>query len=271
MKLLFMLLKVSLIAIYFMVFPGLQIDIIAVNIRSELEIIKKLNGKERNGTCNSLTHPPDHSAWNDLLQKYVDDDGNVDYQGFKNDIAALDNYLSYLAKNRPEPTSGKDERLAYYINLYNAATVKLVVDNYPLKSIKDLKNPWDRKWVKVGDELFSLGYIEHRILRKMEEPRIHFAINCASYSCPKLLNEAFQASSLKSQLQFAASDFVNDSTRNIIGRDRLQLSNIFKWYKEDFTDSTTLRAYISRFSTEAIESDAKIEYLKYNWNLNEKN
>jgi len=211
----------------------------------------------------------DHSIWNDLLKKYVDTTGNVDYNKFKNDAKSLEEYLSYLAKNVPVEGTDKNVLLAYYINLYNAATVKLILDNYPINSIKNLNGPWGKKWVKVGTDLLSLGHIEHKILRKMNEPRIHFAINCASFSCPKLLNEAFVAHKMESQLQQATKDFINDNTRNIITEGRLQLSNIFKWYKKDFTNNNALVAYINAYTSKNIESDAKIEYLKYNWNLNE--
>lgn len=218
---------------------------------------------------NQVTPSPDHTTWNALLKKYVDTKGNVNYRNFKKDIKKLQGYLDYLAKNTPEAHSDKNEYLAYYINLYNAATVKLILDNYPVKSIKDINRPWDKKWVKVGSELLSLGHIEHKILRKMNEPRIHFAINCASFSCPKLLNEAFEASRLESQLQQATGDFINDSTRNIITKDRLELSTIFKWYKKDFTENSSLAEYINPYTSESIDKGAKIEFLKYNWNLNE--
>ncbi|MBT8184218.1 MAG: DUF547 domain-containing protein [Eudoraea sp.] len=211
----------------------------------------------------------DHSIWNNLLTKYVTPNGNVDYKKFKNEAKVLDNYLEILAKNSPEASWDKNERLAYYINLYNAATVKLILDNYPVKSIKDLKSPWDRKWVRSGSETLSLGQIEHKILRKMKEPRIHFAINCASFSCPKLLNEAFVPSRLETQLQQATIDFINDPKRNIISEDRLQLSNIFKWYRKDFTDNISLEEYINTFTDKSIATDAKIEFLKYNWSLND--
>ncbi|HMB63936.1 MAG TPA: DUF547 domain-containing protein [Eudoraea sp.] len=210
----------------------------------------------------------DHSAWNTLLKKYVDTAGNVDYKSLKNDKNKLDEYLGYLAGNVPSGSDEK-EKLAYYINLYNAATVKLILDHYPVKSIKDINAPWDKKWVHLGEKLVSLGDIEHKILRRMNEPRIHFAINCASYSCPKLLNEAFTSSQLELQLQKAARDFVGDPSRNKIASDRLQLSNIFKWYIKDFTENSALVVYIDQLSDTAIAADAKIDYLKYDWSLNE--
>ncbi len=210
-----------------------------------------------------------HSLWNDLLTKYVNSKGDVNYKAFKNDVDDLDTYLLYLADNSPEKSWSKNKKLAYYINLYNAATVKLILNNYPTKSIKDLKNPWGKEWVKTGDGVLSLGDIEHKILRKMNEPRIHFAINCASFSCPKLLNEAFTESKMEAQLEATTKDFINDQTRNIISAEKLQLSNIFKWYKKDFTENGSLIDYIKPYTNAQITSDSDIDYLKYDWNLNE--
>lgn len=212
---------------------------------------------------------PDHTAWTSLLSKYVTDDGDVYYKNFAKDIDALKGYLGRLAKNAPTDSWSKNDRLAYYINLYNAATVKLIIDNYPLKSIKDIKGPWDKKIVAVGDKMLSLGEIEHKILRKMDEPRIHFAINCASYSCPKLGNVAFKASTMEQQLERMTKDFVNDAKRNRIAADKVQLSQIFKWYKKDFTTRGPLIDYINTYTKTPVASNAKITYLTYDWNLNE--
>lgn len=210
-----------------------------------------------------------HALWNSLLKKYVNSKGDVNYKAFKNDVVDLDKYLLYLAENSPEKSWSKNKKLAYYINLYNAATVKLILNNYPTKSIKDLKNPWGKEWVKTGDGVLSLGDIEHKILRKMNEPRIHFAINCASFSCPKLLNEAFTESKMEAQLEATTKDFINDKTRNIISVEKLQLSNIFKWYKKDFTENGSLIDYIKPYTKAEITADSDIDYLKYDWNLNE--
>lgn len=212
---------------------------------------------------------PNHKAWNTLLSKYVDTKGDVDYKAFKNDSEALNNYLIHLAENSPKKDWSKNEKLAYYINLYNAATVKLILDNYPVKSIKDIKNPWGIDWVKTGDGILSLGDIEHKVLRKMNEPRIHFAINCASFSCPKLLNKAFTASQMEKQLNAATHDFINDKTRNIISKEVMQLSNIFKWYKKDFTTNGSLADYIKPYTAIEVNNETDIDFLKYDWNLNE--
>ena len=211
-----------------------------------------------------------YHTWDVLLKKYVDNQGNVDYKEFKKDETLLDAYLAFLDDNKPTKKTTKNEKLAYYINLYNAATVKLILQNYPLKSIKDIKKPWDKKWVKVGGELLSLGDIEHKILRKMEEPRIHFAINCASFSCPKLSNSMFTANNMEAQLEEAAKNFINDTKRNKLS-EKIALSKIFKWFKKDFVNSnTTVLEYVSKYTLADINTGEKVMYLNYDWNLNEK-
>lgn len=210
-----------------------------------------------------------NKTWGVLLNKYVDNKGNVDYYAFKKDEKKLYTYLNYLANSKPSGNNSKNEKLAYYINLYNAATVKLILDNYPTKSIKDIKSPWDKKWVKVGNETLSLGYIEHKILRKMDEPRIHFAINCASYSCPQLLNTVFTANNMEQKLEQATKGFINDTSRNQFG-EKIGLSRIFKWYKNDFTDNGSLLEYIKSYTNKEIDTEGKVTYLNYDWSLNEK-
>ena len=212
-----------------------------------------------------------HESWDALLGKHVDSEGNVNYLGFKEDRSQLADYLAYLALKNPGATATKEEKLVYYINLYNAATVLLIIENYPVNSIKDIKSPWDRKWINVGGETMSLGNIEHKILRKLDEPRIHFAINCASYSCPKLLNKAYTLENLESLLEEATSDFINDSKRNRIDQDSVEISKIFQWYKSDFTAEGSLVEYINRYSKVQIGPDTKIQYIKYDWGLNESN
>ena len=211
----------------------------------------------------------DHSQWDILLKRHVDNTGNVDYKGFAQDINALQDYLDYLAKNQPTDKAHKPEKLAYYINLYNAATVKLILDNYPTKSIKDIKNPWGKDVVQMGAEKISLGNLEHKILRKMDEPRIHFAINCASFSCPKLLNTAFTATNLEKLLEQTAIDFINDPKRNVLTKEKASLSEIFNWYKKDFTKNGSLIDYLNKYASQKLTSDTKISYLNYNWGLNE--
>lgn len=210
-----------------------------------------------------------HSDWDALLKKYVADNGDVNYKGFKSDINKLNTYVDYLSTQIPQHNWSKDELLAYYINVYNANTIKLILENYPTKSIKDIKNPWLKNRVKIGDKDFSLADIENGILRKMGEPRIHFAINCASFSCPKLLNTAYTANNVESLLQKAAIGFINNPNKNKISENKVQLSEIFKWYKKDFTKNGSVIDFINKYSKTKISSKANIDYIDYNWSLNE--
>ena len=211
----------------------------------------------------------DHSVWEGLLKKYVSENGNVNYKGFKKDEALLNNYIEYLSTKVPSKNSVKQEILAYWINAYNALTVSLIIRNYPVKSIKDIKNPWGQRLWKLGDKMYNLEEIEHEILRKMNEPRIHFAIVCASYSCPKLLNEAFRAENLESQLTNAAKAFLADKNRNEISEKSIEISKIFDWFSKDFTQNGSLIDYLNQFTDITIAPDAKKRFKEYNWALNE--
>ncbi|MBT8235698.1 MAG: DUF547 domain-containing protein [Bacteroidia bacterium] len=212
---------------------------------------------------------PNHLLWEEVLTKYVDDSGNVNYKVLASAPGPLLGYLDHMSENPPASTWTRADSLAYYINLYNAATVKLIIDNYPVNSIKDITNPWLKKRVLIGDKKVSLAHIENKILRKMDEPRIHFAINCASFSCPKLINTAFTADKIEAQLASVTKDFIADTTRNNISSNKLELSKIFQWYKGDFKSSGGLRIFINENSPVDIEKDAEIIFLKYDWSLNE--
>lgn len=223
---------------------------------------------------------PSHEIWDGLLKKHVSQSGIVNYKGFQSDIKKLETYLTLLSSHAPDRTTwSKQEQLAYWINAYNAFTVKLIVDNYPVKSIQDLhpklKIPlvntvWHIKFFKIGGKESSLDEIEHKILRKeFNEPRIHFAINCASYSCPKLLNEAFTPEKIEKQLQYVAVDFINDPKRNKITPNAVEISQIFSWFKGDFTENGNIIDYLNRYSKVKINSKAKVSHLKYDWSLNE--
>lgn len=226
------------------------------------------------------TTPPDHSVWNELLGKHVKEDGMVDYRGFIRDREKLEAYLKTISSNPPDREKwSEEEQLAYWINAYNAFTVKLIVDNYPVESIRDLgpklkipliKDVWHYKFFKIGGQESSLDEIEHGILRKeFEEPRIHFAINCASFSCPPLLNEAFVPERIDKQLDQVAKSFINDPKRNKISKDKAEISSIFSWFKGDFTKNGSLIDFLNQYSKVKLSSNAKISHLDYDWSLNE--
>ena len=210
-----------------------------------------------------------HASWNVLLQQYVDADGNVDYHSWKKSQTDLDKYIQLLEKTPPANYWDKNDSLAYFINAYNAVTVKLILDNYPLKSIRDIKDPWDSKSLNLPNNRLTLNNIEHKVLRKMDDPRIHFAINCASASCPQLSNEAFRASKVQKQLEEATALFINDTSKNQISEKNIGLSKIFLWFSKDFGSKKERIAFIQKYSQKPFKDNAKIKYQEYDWSLNE--
>lgn len=218
---------------------------------------------------NSNNDLVDHSSWNNLLKKHVTIDGKVNYKGFKADENKLKDYIIYLGTHSPKDTWIKEEQLAYWINAYNALTVDLIIRHYPVKSIKDIKNPWEQQLWKLGEKWYNLDEIEHKILRKMDEPRIHFAIVCASFSCPKLQNEAFEASKIEEQLINATKEFLSDTNRNEISENSLKVSKIFQWFSKDFKQNGSIIDFIDNYTDIDISPKAKISFKDYNWDLNE--
>lgn len=226
----------------------------------------------------SQSNPISHEIWNDLLQKNIKEAGKVDYKGFIEDKEKLYQYLELLNNNHPNQNNWNEkERLAYWINAYNAYTVQLIVENYPTASIKDIKkgipfvnSVWDLKFIKIEGQKYDLNNVEHSILRKkFNEPRIHFAINCASVSCPDLRNEAYVPSRLEEQLEEQAFIFLGDSSKNTISKDKVELSKIFSWFGKDFKKEGTLIQYIQPYTTVNIDNNANVSFGEYDWNLNE--
>lgn len=210
-----------------------------------------------------------HQSFTTLLQKYVSNDGKVNYKGLKNDKAALETYITSLAKQIPDNTWGKNAAFAYWINAYNAFTLKLIVDNYPVKSITNLGGgkPWDVKNIELAGKKYSLNNIENDIIRpNYKDARLHFAVNCAAVSCPPLFNKAFTENNINDLLDTRTKDFINSSA-NSITASKIKISKIFDWYKADFGDVT---AFINKYSNIKVNTNAGIKYNEYNWELNEK-
>lgn len=210
-----------------------------------------------------------HDQWNILLQKHVSIEGNVNYLGFENERNKLSEYIASLADNMPNDQWNDQDKLAYWINAYNAMTIDLIVRHYPIKSIKDIKDPWGQRLWKLGNKWYNLEEIEHQILRKMKEPRIHFAIVCASFSCPKLQNEAYTAFQMEEQLTKATEEFLSDPKRNNISSDNIKISKIFQWFSKDFKQNESLIDFLNQYSDVHISSKAKKSFNDYNWELNE--
>lgn len=225
-------------------------------------------------------HKISHQTFDSLLKKYVTTSGKVNYKAFKEDSASLNVYLDQLANNPPVNTWTREEQIAYWINAYNAFTIKLIIKYYPIKSIKDIgssiqipfvNTPWDLKFIRIGSKMMDLNHIEHGILRKeFNDPRVHMALVCASKSCPILLNEAYTAEKLEEQLIRQTKVFLTDTFRNKISPDKPQLSMIFNWYGTDFSkNGGSVTTFVNAYSPVKIKSGAKISYLEYDWGLNE--
>ncbi|RMA66463.1 DUF547 domain-containing protein [Ulvibacter antarcticus] len=241
----------------------------AAGITSGGQPTKEVTENLTSTTANSAVNL-DHGEWNTLLKKYVNKEGFVDYKGFQSERKALDSYLTKLSSFDPNNEWSTQELLAYYINLYNAYTVDLILDNYPTKSIKDISGAFTKAFIPIGNRNLSLGGVENGVLRKMNEPRIHFAINCASYSCPKLLNEAFTASKINEQLERVTVEFIN-SDKNDLNPTNPKFSKIFDFYTKDFkvNGEPDLIGYVNQYAKTKVNSNAPINFKEYDWNLNE--
>ncbi len=215
----------------------------------------------------SSSSPNIHDPWNLLLNKYVSETGCVNYTGFKNDLSKIEAYLVSLSSYEVQKGETSNKAKAFWINLYNAATVKLILDHFPLSSIMEIDNgkPWDRKWISLDGSIYSLNEIEHEIIRPtFNDARIHFAVNCAAKSCPPLANIAYTEENMEELLEKMTQRFIN-STSNILTPNKVQLSSIFDWYGTDFGN---LVAFLNRYAPIKIRPNAEITFLSYDWALN---
>ncbi len=229
----------------------------------------------------------DHREWDRLLSEYVDDQGMVAYARWKRsdaDTRALDEYLRHLSAANPQAGASREAKLAFWINAYNAVTIRGILREYPTSSIRNHTakvfgyNIWDDLLLSVGGDDYSLNQIEHEILRKLGEPRIHFAIVCASISCPRLLNEAYTREELATQLTENTRHFFAQpgNFRYDTGSRRFHLSSILKWFAEDFGADrsgqlATIAPYLptEQARTAAERGGGSVSYLSYDWGLNE--
>ena len=223
----------------------------------------------------------DHSLFESLLKNNVDSDGWVNYENIKNDPKLLDNYIAAL-RTTPFDDMGRSQKLALLINAYNAFTIKLIVENYPLSSIKDIPaaKRWDDIRWNVGGHVWSLTQIEQKQIRpKFKEPRIHFALVCGAIGCPPLRNEVYQANHLEAQLSDQAvyvhshqTWFQFDSTKD----DLVRLTKLYSWYGDDFTQvAGSPIDFAARYSPQLQQSlnsgtSPRIFWLDYDWTLNDK-
>lgn len=227
----------------------------------------------------------DHTSWGRFLKKYVQSHSSrvnrIAYGEVSDSSrASLQAYINGLAQI-PINQFNRQEQLAYWINLYNALTVKLVLDHYPVRSIRDIKpglfsfGPWGKKLVTVAGERLTLDDIEHRILRPIwKDPRIHYAVNCASIGCPNLQPMAFTAAAIPTLLDQAAAEYINHPRAVMLNGRKLVVSSIYVWFQTDFGDSDEgviqhLRQYASPDLSKALAGAMKISDDRYDWTLND--
>jgi len=225
----------------------------------------------------------DHTPFDQMLKEYVNDRGMVDYRGWNASASAkkkLDAYINSLSRST-SAGANKNDQLAFWINAYNAITIKGILREYPTSSIRNHTaklwgyNIWKNLKLRFAGKQLSLEDIEHELLRKMREPRIHFAIVCASIGCPKLRNEAYVPEKLDAQLTDNAKAFFADRDKFRFSGSRFEVSPILKWFAEDFGDGQsqqlkTIRPYLPAKAQKAVDSGSvRISYLSYDWGLND--
>lgn len=227
----------------------------------------------------------DNTIWNTFLDRYLTLNANgvmlVDYGAVSgDDKAALKNYVAALETIDPT-TLSSDEQLAYWLNFYNALTADVILDNYPLESIRDIKDgpfdvkgPWNNKRVTVNGQELSLDDIEHNIIRPIyAEPRIHYGVNCASIGCPNLRKTAYVGTTLNADLTSAARAFINNPRGVNVEKDRVTASKIYAWFKEDFgADEAEILNHIRQYAEPSLaaqlEGRTRINRYEYDWALN---
>ena len=215
------------------------------------------------------------AVYDALLKTHVDKKGNVDYKDLKKNKAFLDIYLKDLDNTVPGKNWSSNKAKAFWLNVYNAYIIKLILETYPLSKITDIKRDGNTAWkipfVKVGKQTYTLDYIEHKVLRRWhDDPRVHVGLNATSTSGPRFVNIVFDEENIDTKLDFLMKRFVNDGTKNKITLNKLELSKVFKWYEKDFTHKGSLIKYINKYSIIKANDDATISYLEYDWALNDK-
>lgn len=239
------------------------------------------------GSAQDPAPAPDHGPWDRLLEAYIsqgpDGVARFDYGGvLPEDRAALEGYIAHLAAQRPTQLT-RPQQLAYWINLYNALTVEVVLDHYPVQSIRRIKfgrllalGPWGKDLIEVDGTPLSLDDIEHRILRPVfQDPRIHYGVNCASIGCPDLRAEAYRGEIIDDQLESAARTYINHTRGVEVRNGRLRVSSIYHWFSEDFGETDTaviahLRQYAEPDLAATLDEVDRIARHHYNWQLNDR-
>ncbi len=233
----------------------------------------------------SSTQSVDHSLWSAFLNQYRKEENGIaliDYAKVTpSDKKNVTNYLDLLSKT-PIDDLNRNEQLAFWINLYNAGTIDTILQNYPVESIRDIKSgffspgPWALPFLTVAGQELTLNDIEHRILRPIyKDPRLHYAVNCASIGCPNLASTAYTASNVDELLTSGARDYINHPRGVTIDDGVLSVSSIYQWFKVDFgNDDAGVIAHLKKYAKpnlkNKLDNIVSIDDDFYNWALNEK-
>jgi len=243
-------------------------DTLINDLKSEITEVKESKLTTDNQT--KVVNIHDYILYKDFLKKYVSSNGRVNYAEIKKNETELNDLVMLFKSNFIDKSWTKNEQLSYWINTYNLFTIQLIIQNYPTTSITKISSkPWDIHFINLNGNKYSLNQIENEIIRKQfNEPRIHFALNCASKSCPILLNKPFTPQNLNSLLTEQTKRFLNDSSKNSFDSNSIQISSIFDWYKIDFDSQGGVINFINKYTTRNLESQ-KISFMEYSWELND--
>jgi hypothetical protein len=223
----------------------------------------------------------EHDDWQYMLDRYVTANKGIHLFSYSNvsnsDKKKLKGYLLYLASINPKKLN-RAQQMAFWVNLYNASTVSLILEHYPVTSIKKIgsiiSSPWDKKFITVNRKALSLNNIEHGILRPIfNDSRIHYVVNCASKGCPNLPKKALTSANAQRVLDRAARSYINHPRGLEVKQGRLKLSTLYKWYRNDFgRTKAQLVSHLSRYARPEIRRKIKQHYpidYHYDWSLNE--
>jgi hypothetical protein len=229
----------------------------------------------------------DNTSWQSFLDRYVvRGAGGINLVRYvavtSQDRGALDGWLETMSHIDPADLT-RDQQFAWWVNLYNALTVRLILDHYPIASIRDIdkfrlgsRGPWNDVLIEVRGHGLTLDNIEHDILRPLwNDARIHFVVNCASLGCPDLARQALSARDLEAQLEAAAASFINHPRAVLVSNGRLTVSSLFKWYREDFggAGDAGLITWLGRYADPDLAADlagmTRISKYHYDWDLND--
>ena len=209
----------------------------------------------------------DYKPCNDFLKKHVSDKGVVNYDKVLKNMEELNLIASNFSKISPNKSWTESEIKSFWINVYNINVIKLLAENYPLKSITYIRDPFQMEFISFDGDKISLDHIVNVMLRPLNDPRIHFVLYTTAISSPVLRNSTYSAEKIDDDLNVACNLYINDTSKNKIGVKACSLSKIFEWNITDFMGKNNIISFINEYSRIGINDDTKISFMDYNWNL----